>query len=72
MSQRYRVNQQVKWKYGSGTAKGQIKESFKSRVSKTIQGTEVTRKASDEEPAYLIEQEDGAQVLKSESELSEA
>lgn len=72
MGQKYQVNQYVKWNYGSGTAKGQIKESYKEKVTKTIKGNEVTRNATDDEPAYLVEQEDGDQVLKSESELSDA
>tara|TARA_R110002049_G_scaffold305056_3_gene501156 strand:+ start:111861 stop:112079 length:219 start_codon:yes stop_codon:yes gene_type:complete len=72
VSQKFQVNQYVQWNYGSGTATGQIKESFKEKVTKTIKGSEVTRNASDDEPAYLVEQEDGDQVLKSESELSDA
>ncbi|MFG0288384.1 MAG: DUF2945 domain-containing protein [Rhodopirellula sp. JB044] len=72
MAQKFQVNQYVKWNYGSGTAEGQIKESYKEKVTKTIKGNEVTRNASDDEPAYLVEQEDGAQALKSESELSDA
>lgn len=72
MGQKFRVNQYVQWNYGSGTAKGQIKESYKEKVTKTIKGNDVTRNATDEEPAYLVEQEDGDQVLKSESELSDA
>jgi len=72
MAQKFRKNQHVSWKYGSGTAKGQIVDSFKEKVTKTIKGNEVTRNASDDEPAYLVEQDDGDQVLKSESELSAA
>lgn len=72
MAQKFQVKQYVQWNYGSGKATGKIKESFKEKVSITIKGNEVTRNASDEEPAYLIEQEDGDQVLKSESELSNA
>lgn len=72
MSQKFQVNQYVKWDHAGNEAKGQIKESFKEKVTRTIKGNEVTRDASDEEPAYLIEQEDGDQVLKSESELSDA
>lgn len=72
MSQKFRVNQYVQWNYGNGTAKGQIKESHKQKVTRTIKGNEVTRNATEEEPAYLVEQEDGDQVLKSESELSAA
>lgn len=72
MGQKYRVNQHVEWNYGNGTAKGQVKESYKEKVTKTLKGHEVTRNASEDEPAYLVEQEDGDQVLKSESELSDA
>lgn len=72
MAQKFQVDQYVEWNYGSGTAKGQIKESFKEKVTKTIKGNDVTRNATEDEPAYLVEQEDGDQVLKSESELSDA
>ncbi|TWU15875.1 DUF2945 domain-containing protein [Allorhodopirellula heiligendammensis] len=70
MSQKFRIHQHVSWNYAGNVARGQIKESFVEKVTKTIQGTEVTRNGSEQEPAYLIEQEDGDQVLKSESELS--
>ncbi|MEM6366483.1 MAG: DUF2945 domain-containing protein [Planctomycetota bacterium] len=72
MGQKYQVNQYVKWNYGNGTAEGQIKEAYKEKVTKTLQGAEVTRNASDDEPAYLVEQEDGSQALKSETELTDA
>ena len=72
MGQKFQVKQHVQWNYGNGTGKGQIKEAFKEKVTRTLQGNEVTRNASDDEPAYLVEQGDGAQVLKSESELSNA
>jgi len=71
MAQKFQVNQYVQWNYGNGTATGQIKESYKEKVTKTIKGSEITRNASDEEPAYLVEQDDGDQVLKSESEMSD-
>ena len=35
----------------------------------TIKGTDVSRNATDKEPAYLIEQDDGDRVLKSHSEI---
>lgn len=72
MGQKFQVKQYVSWNYGNGTAKGQIKEAFKEKVTHTIKGNEVTRNASDDEPAYLVEQDDGDQVLKSESELRDA
>ena len=62
----------VCWNWASGTASGTVQESFTSRVSRTIKGTEVTRDADADNPAYLIEQDDGDRVLKSESELSAA
>ena len=60
----------VQWTWGSGTATGTVQESFTEHVTRTIKGTEVTRDADADNPAYLIEQEDGDRVLKSESELS--
>lgn len=62
----------MKWNWGSGEASGKVQESFSSRVTRTIKGNEVTRDASSDNPAYLIEQEDGDRVLKSHSELSES
>lgn len=62
----------VSWSWGSGTATGTITESFTEKVTRTIKGSEITRDASADEPAYLIEQEDGDRVLKSASELKKA
>ena len=67
---KYRKGTEVSWSWGSGTATGKVQETFTEKVTRTIKGTEVTRNASDDEPAYLVEQEDGDRVLKSESELS--
>jgi hypothetical protein len=61
---------EVKWKWGNGHGTGKVKRKYTSDVSKTIKGSEVNRNASDGDPAYLIEQEDGDQVLKSGSELT--
>ena len=66
----FRKGSKVSWSWGAHTAHGKIVESFTSKVSRTIKGTEVTREASRKEPAYLIEQADGDKVLKSRSELS--
>ena len=62
----------VEWSWGNGSATGTVTERFTSKVTRTIKGNEVTRNASDDEPAYLIEQDDGDRVLKSGSELSAA
>lgn len=66
----FREGSKVEWNWGNGTGKGTVVERFTEKVSKTISGTEVTRDASESDPAYLIEQDDGAEVLKSKSELS--
>lgn len=64
------IGDEVEWDWASGTGTGKVTERFTSKVTRTLKGTEVTRKASDESPAYLIEQEDGDMVLKSACELS--
>lgn len=68
----FRTDQHVEWDWGNGTAKGQIEERFEREVTRTLKGSEVTRKGSDDDPAYLIKQEDGDKVLKLGSELSAA
>ena len=60
---------QVTWSWGKGTGQGKIKESFDREVTRTLKGAEITRKGSKENPALLIEQEDGDLVLKLASEV---
>lgn len=66
---KYRTGTKVEWKWGSGTATGKVAESFTEDVERTIEGEKIKRKATEEEPAYLVEQEDGGRALKSHSEL---
>ena len=66
------VGDKVEWSWGDGTGTGTVKQIYKEKVSKTIKGSEITRNASDDEPAYLIEQEDGDRVLKSITEIDTA
>lgn len=67
-----RKGSKVEWKWGNGTATGKIVETFHEDIDKTIDGKSIKRKASKDDPAYLIEQEDGQKVLKGKSELSPA
>lgn len=69
MAKTYQTNTKVEWDWGDGTAEGYVREVFREKVTRTIKGTEVTRDASDNDPAYLIEQKDGDKALKSHSEL---
>ena len=64
-----RQGTRVKWNWGKGTAEGKVLETFAEEVSRKLQGSEITRKGSDDNKALLIEQEDGDQVLKLESEV---
>ena len=69
-SNSFQTNQYVKWNWGNGEGKGQIEDRFEKEVTRTLQGTEVTKDGDEDNPAYLIKQEDGDQVLKRGSELS--
>ncbi|MHB2264146.1 hypervirulence associated TUDOR domain-containing protein [Aliihoeflea sp. PC F10.4] len=62
----------MSWNWASGTATGKVVESFTDGVERTIKGAKIKRKASKDEPAYLVEQKDGDKVLKSHSELTKA
>jgi len=63
------VGDKVKWNWGNGTGTGEVTERFTSKVTRTIKGTEVTWDGNPDDPAFMIEQEDGDRVLKSNSEL---
>ena len=68
----YQTGTKVEWDWGNGTGTGKIVKKYTQKITLKLQGSEVTRKASDEEPAYKIEQDDGSEVLKSGSELRTA
>ena len=70
-SNSFQTSQHVEWNWGNGTGKGQIKERFEREVTRTLQGSEVTKNGDADNPAYLIKQEDGDEVLKRGSELKE-
>jgi hypothetical protein len=69
MATTYNKGDQVEWQWGNGTGTAKITEKFTDKVTRTIKGNEVTRNASDDDPAYMIEQDDGDRVLKGHSEL---
>ena len=62
----------VKWKWGNGSAQGKVKETYSEKVTKTIDGSEITRNGEEGNKALLIEQEEGGQVLKLEEEVEKA
>ena len=61
----------VHWNWGKSQAEGPIKQKSEKTITKKIKGKEVKRNASKEEPAYVIEQQNGTEVVKSESELKD-
>ena len=72
MSDTFRMGQKVSWKWASGSATGTIKERYEREVTRKIKGAEITRNGNHDNPAYLIEQDDGDEVLKLASELKPA
>ena len=61
---------EVEWKYGKGKGTGNVAEVHKDDVSKKVQGKTIKRKGSAEEPALVIRQENGKEVVKSASEIT--
>lgn len=72
MSDTFRMGQKVSWSWGNSTATGRIKDRYERSVTRKIKGSEITRNGDKDDPAYLIEQEDGDEVLKLASELKAA
>lgn len=72
MTAKLRKGASVRWHWGNGTAEGKVEEVFTKPVSRTIKGKRITRKASEEKPAYLVVQADGDKALKSARELEAA
>lgn len=69
MTRTFAVGDRVKWNWGGADAYGEIRRVYTHMVTRTIKGSEITRNATDDEPAYEIVQKDGDHVLKSQSEL---
>lgn len=63
---------EVTWKWGNGTAKGKVQSTFTKKVTRTIDGNEVTREGEEGNKALYIKQDDGGAVLKLESEVNRA
>ncbi|WP_424973930.1 DUF2945 domain-containing protein [Dinoroseobacter sp. S124A] len=68
----FQVGQKVAWDWGNGTAEGKVTQIYTRKVKRTIKGTEVTRNGSSDDPALLIKQSDGDEVLKSSAEVRAA
>ena len=65
----FKVGDTVKWKWGNGYGEGKVEKTYDSKITRKLQGSEVTRNGSKDDPALYIEQEDGDGVLKLASEV---
>lgn len=59
MTKAYPVGSTVSWSCGRGKAEGRVDDVFKTPVQRAIRGSKIVRRASDENPAYLVERSDG-------------
>jgi hypothetical protein len=66
----YQKGQWVSWRWGQGQVEGTIQEYYDYTIHKVLQGTRMTRHGTPENPAYLIERDNGFQDLKLHTELS--
>jgi hypothetical protein len=70
MAVKYNPGDQVFWELERGTVYGEVIEVYTDTIRLALNGTLISRIATREEPAYLVEQDDGKHVLKSQSELN--
>ncbi|MFD2740413.1 DUF2945 domain-containing protein [Sulfitobacter aestuarii] len=68
----YSEGDRVEWDWGQGVGQGRVEEIHKCKLTRKIKGSEITRNGSDDNPALVIVQEDGDQVLKLSSEVRRA
>ncbi|TDN36077.1 DUF2945 domain-containing protein [Hymenobacter sp. UV11] len=64
-----RKGTQVNWKYGTGTATGKIESVHKESITRKLKGSDITRNGTEDNPAFVIVQDNGDRVLKLKSEV---
>jgi metal-dependent hydrolase (beta-lactamase superfamily II) len=64
-----RTGTDVRWNWGNGTATGTVQDVRHEKTSIQSKGETITRDGTDDDPALIIEQEDGTRVLKLSSEV---
>jgi len=72
MTDSFRKGMRVKWNWGQGIGRGRVAERFDRHVERTIEGALIRRNGSASNPAYLVQTDNGSEVLKLASELSRA
>lgn len=72
MTTAFSTGDQVRWNWGNGMGEATVAEVHTDRVERRIAGTTQVRNGTADNPAYVLEQSDGRQVLKLHSELGKA
>lgn len=67
----YDKGSRVRWKWGEGYGHGAIQSVFTQKTVRKIDGAEVIRHGSNDDPAYYIESDQGNNVLKLHSEIEQ-
>lgn len=68
----YSEGDHVRWKWGSGYGHGTVQSVFTEKTMRKIDGSDVTRNGSQDNPAYYIRVDDGNNVLKLHSEIEKS
>ncbi len=68
----FNIGDRVVWQLGSGRAIGRIKTKYLYTVTRRVREGAITQHGSEEDPALLIECEDGTEELRLESEVEKA
>ena len=68
----YAEGDRVRWPWRHGHGEGTVQSVFTERTTRRIDGREITRDASELDPAYYIRAKDGNNVLKLHSEIERA
>ncbi len=71
MTKHYEEGDAVEWDWANGTGSGTVRQKYTQKHTLKIKGSEVTRDADDDNPAYRIEQADSDMVLKKHTEIRE-
>lgn len=61
----------VTWKWGDGSAEGTVASVHTEPTTIKSKGKDIKRNGSTENPAIVIEQESGTDIIKLQSELNE-
>jgi len=69
MAKTHEVGSPVSWAWGNGRGTGTVLQVHTRRVTRSLRGSDITRNGTGDCPAYLIETDDGSQVLKLHSEV---